>query len=120
MFAPKCARATLPGLNSARWIARFGGTPIQADRVIISMGSNEQQSPALQGLLALRARIQASRVVWIAPGPQYPSRNSVFIVAGQFGDLVYERPVEDLAKDGVHFTQNGSRRIAALMAIEKY
>jgi hypothetical protein len=98
---------------------RFGGAPIRADSVIVSMGTNEQQDPALQGLQTLRSRIQAARVMWIAPGPQYPSRDSVFLVAGQYGDLVFERPVEDLAKDGIHFTQNGSRRIATLVAIEK-
>ena len=116
LFAPHCLRATWPGLNSKGWLDRFGRGPISADTVVISMGTNEQHDPALQGLLALRSRIQASRVMWIAPGPQYPSRNSVFLVAGQYGDLVFERPVEDLAKDGIHFTQNGSRRIAALVS----
>ena len=115
VFAPHCARATWPGLNSARWIERFGAVSIEADQVVISMGTNEHQSPALQGLLVLRSRIRATRVMWIAPGPQYPSRNSVFLVAGQYGDIVYERPLEDLAKDGIHFNKNGSRRIAMLL-----
>lgn len=118
VFAPHCQRATWPGLNSKRWIDRFGRVPVRVDTVVISMGTNEQQDPALQGLLALRARIQASRVMWIAPGPQYPSRNSVFAVTGQHGDLVYERPFEDLATDGIHFSQNGSKRIAALVSME--
>jgi hypothetical protein len=94
---------------------RFGRAVIQADAVVISMGTNEQQDPALQGLWALRSRIQAPRVMWIAPGPQFPARQSVFAVAAKYGDLVYERPVEDLTKDGIHFTQNGSRRIASLV-----
>jgi hypothetical protein len=41
-----------------------------------------------------------------------------FFVAGQLCDLVYERPLENLAKDGIDFTQNGSRRIAALIALK--
>jgi hypothetical protein len=83
------------------------------------MGTNEHQDPALQGLRALRSRIRASRVMWIAPGPQYPSRNSVLAVAMEHGDLVFERPVEDLTKDGIHFTKNGSKRIAGLLAYDK-
>jgi hypothetical protein len=115
MFAPHCIRATWPGLNSTRWLDRFGAVPIEADQVVISMGSNEQQNPALQGLLALRSKIRAARVMWIAPGPQYPSRNSVLVVAGQYGDVVYERPLEDLARDGIHFNKTGSQRIALLL-----
>lgn len=84
------------------------------------MGTNEAKDPALLELRALRVRIQASRVMWIAPGPQYPSRDSVLVVAGMFGDLVFERPLEDLARDGIHFTKNGSKRIAALVGYENY
>ena len=70
VFAPHCLRATWPGLNSKRWVDRFGRAPVQADTVVISMGTNEQRDPALQGLLTLRSRIQASRVMWIALRPQ--------------------------------------------------
>jgi hypothetical protein len=119
VYAPHCLQAAWPGLNTKRWLKRFGQTPIQANMVVISMGTNEHRDPALQELKTLRAHIQASRVMWIAPGPQYPSRNSVFAVAGMFGDLVFERPVEDLARDGIHFTKTGSRRIAALVSINQ-
>lgn len=115
LYAPNCQQAAWPGLNSRRWLKRFGRAPIQANTVVISMGTNEDKDPAFLELRALRAHIQASRVMWVAPGPQYPSRNSVFVVAGMFGDLVFERPVEDLARDGIHFTKNGSRRIASLV-----
>ncbi len=81
------------------------------------MGTNEGlRDAAYHGIKALRSHVAASKVMWIAPGPQFPSRGSVLLVASQFGDEVYERPWEDLAKDGIHFSKNGSRRIAKLLS----
>jgi lysophospholipase L1-like esterase len=90
---------------------------IEADTALISMGTNDGISKSsLERIRALRSRVRAKKVFWLAPGPQYPARANVFQVAMQFGDVVYERPEEDLAKDGIHYTRKGSRRIASLIA----
>lgn len=90
---------------------------IEADTALISMGTNDGISKSsLESIRALRSRIRAKKVFWLAPGPQYPARANVVLVAMQFGDVVYERPEEDLTKDGVHYTSKGSRRIALLIS----
>lgn len=114
-YAPHCLKATWPGLNSKRWLTRFADITIEAEIAIISMGTNEGlTNSALADLAALRGKVNARRVMWIAPGPQYPSRKSVIRIAADHGDLVYERPIENLARDGIHFTNTGSKRIALL------
>jgi hypothetical protein len=114
VFTPSCLKATHPGINSKGWIKKFSEIDISTEVAVISMGSNEGSNPALADLVTLRQRVNSRRVMWIAPGPQFPSRRSVFQVATHFGDLVYERPIEDLSTDGIHFTRRGSKRIAQL------
>ena len=87
--------------------------------VLISLGSNDGKLPdpmTYQHLTRARKSVaHAKRVVWIAPGPQFPARAQVQAVAMTHGDVVYERPVEQLHADSVHFTKAGYQRIASVL-----
>ena len=114
-FAPQCKSLAKTGISSPAWLAAHGAERLSADVVVISLGSNDGALGASQqAMFAIRRRVEARRVMWIAPGAQFASRIAAIQVASLFGDVVFERPVEQLGPDGVHFTPDGYRRIALL------
>lgn len=109
-----CSVLAKQGINARQW-RNFYST-VQADRVLVSMGSNDKGANVHLEIAAMRRAITAREVVWIAPGPQFAaSRASVLWVAETFGDVVYERPYDDIAPDNVHFTRRGYDRIANVL-----
>jgi lysophospholipase L1-like esterase len=122
-YAPKCAVLAVQGITSQAWARRFRE---KAQRfsgamrvVLISLGSNDGDLPDPSGLIQARASVQgAARVIWMAPGPQFPARAQVLKLARYYGDEVYERPIEQLLADGVHFSSVGYKRIASLLGMD--
>ena len=120
----RCMVAALNGISTKQWVRQFSATvePIASafEVVLISLGSNDGKLPdpmTYQHLTRARKSVaQAKRVVWIAPGPQFPARAQVQAVAMTHGDVVYERPVEQLHGDSVHFTKVGYQRIAGVLS----
>ena len=117
--APQCTALAKKGITSWAWLSDYGSRDILRSEqvaVVISLGSNDGQDAAksLVALVSLRQLIAAPSVAWIAPGPRFAAREQVRRVAEHFGDLYYERPVEQSAADGVHFRKLGYERIAEL------
>lgn len=119
----RCMVAALNGISTKQWVRQFSATvePIASafEVVLISLGSNDGKLPdpmTYQYLTRARKSVaHAKRVVWIAPGPQFPARAQVQAVAMTHGDVVYERPVEQLHADSVHFSKAGYQRIASVL-----
>ncbi|WP_146187708.1 SGNH/GDSL hydrolase family protein [Limnohabitans sp. T6-5] len=109
------------GITTQDWVRRFGVSVERdahtLDVVLISLGSNDGQNANATNLFKARSLLaQAKTVIWIAPGPKYPARSQILGVAREFGDVVYERPVEQMQDDGVHFDQMGYKRMASVLA----
>lgn len=119
----RCMVAARNGISTKQWVRQFSATvePIASafEVVLISLGSNDGKLPdpmTYQYLTRARKSVaHAKRVVWLAPGPQFPARAQVQAVAMTHGDVVYERPVEQLQADGVHFSKAGYQRIASVL-----
>lgn len=69
MAAPtECVSYSVSGLNTSQWNRRYGNTPIEADTVVISLGTNDHSGVnTYDELMKLRRRVRATRVVWIMP-----------------------------------------------------
>lgn len=83
--------------------------------MLISLGANDADDRrSLESLLAVRAKVQAAHVVWLAPSERLSaiSRNWVRLVAEHHGDVVYELPQAHLQRDGIHQTGAGARVVA--------
>ena len=119
-FQPKKATNKCPifarnGITARRWLALYS-TGVNADKVLLSMGSNDYGANVTREIMAMRQSINAREVIWIAPGPQFAAnRASVVQVANTFGDKVYERPNDEIGADNVHFTGRGYSRIALVL-----
>ena len=112
--ATGCAVLAKQGINARQWLTLYPS--VQADRVLISMGSNDKGNNAPLEIASMRRAISARQVVWIAPGPQFGfNRQAVLQIATAFGDTVLERPHDDIARDNVHFTPHGYNRIANVL-----
>lgn len=118
--APHCTVVAEKGISTHGWVQKFGGHVERSgvfDVVLISLGSNDGGAATVQNLYNARMKVAlARRVVWIAPSPKYAARSYVIGVANTFGDVVYERPIEQLQPDGVHFNGLGYKRIASVVA----
>ena len=118
-----CAVAALSGISTKRWVQQFSASVESVayafEVVLISLGTNDGKFPDPSAYEYLRrARksvVHAKRVVWLAPGPQFPARSQVQAVAMMYGDVVYERPVEQLHSDNIHFSKAGYQRIASVV-----
>lgn len=111
----KCPVFARNGITARRWLSLYS-TGIQAEKVLLSMGSNDYGANVTREIMAMRQSIKAREVIWIAPGPQFAAnRASVVQVANTFGDKVYERPNDEIGADNVHFTGRGYSRIALVL-----
>jgi lysophospholipase L1-like esterase len=118
--APQCMVVAEKGISTHDWVQKFGGHVERSgsfDVVLISLGSNDGGGATVKSLSNARMKVAlARRVIWIAPSPKYAARSYVIGVAKTFGDVVYERPIEQLQPDGVHFNGLGYKRIASVVA----
>lgn len=119
-YAPHCTVVAAKGITTHDWVRKFGGHVERSgafDVVLISLGSNDGGAASVKILSNARMKVAlARRVIWIAPNPKYAARSYVIGVAKNFGDVVYERPIEQLQPDGVHFNGLGYKRIASVVA----
>ena len=114
-YAPECSHFAHKGITSSAWRQRFERANLAASKVLISLGTNDGAAKTtLADLVAIRSRINAPKVIWIAPGEQFAARNIVIQMARSYGDDIYERPVENLASDNIHFSAQGYARIGAI------
>ena len=119
-YAPQCQLFAAKGITTKDWLNRFGKSveheAAAFDLALISLGTNDADHVDLSSLKQTRRSVErAGRVVWIAPAPRFPMRAHILTLAKEYGDVVYERPVEQLQADGIHFSGAGYRRIASVM-----
>ncbi len=95
MFAPKeCVSYSKGGWNTWQWNRKWGNTPLQAKKVVISLGTNDHAGVhTYDELTKIRYRIKSMNVVWIMPpcnkGFCKPKVNStVTRIANSFGDTI--------------------------------
>jgi hypothetical protein len=96
----RCEVHAREGAPSSETLRTYqGGSP--ADVALIALGSNDASNPQLAAnLLALRRRVPAARVTWLAPRDGTAS-GVVTTIARAFGDAVL--PLAAFAsRDGVH------------------
>jgi lysophospholipase L1-like esterase len=116
MFAPReCVSYSQGGINSRQWNRRWGGAPLEAETVVISLGTNDHLGIRTEReLRRLRSRVISHRVVWIMPpcskrfcNPHVNAR--VSRVAFDFGDRTIS--TDRLQGDGIHPTASGYRQL---------
>lgn len=69
MFAPKeCVSYSKGGWNTWQWNRKWGNTPLEAKKVVISLGTNDHSGVnTYKELNKIRHRIRSQNVVWIMP-----------------------------------------------------
>jgi len=108
---PECAVIAKVGITSRSWVDKHITKDLQADTVVISLGSNDSKNMAtLKELFTVREVVRAKQVIWIVPAVKPEKQEAVEIVADKFEDKIVR--ITELAKDGVHPTANGYKVLA--------
>ena len=112
MFAPKeCVSYSKGGYNTWQWNRKWGSTPLEAKKVVISLGTNDHRGVnTYKELSKIRYRISAAEVVWIMPpcnkGFCKPGVNAtVAEIAKNYGDTVISTPY--VQPDHIHPSWRG-------------
>lgn len=110
-FRPECVAYAKSGINSYQWNRQNTNKKLNANTVIISLGSNDHEGVrTLWELQQLRARVEAARVFWILPAIKPDVQEMVRIVARDHGDIVL--PIPNLQADKVHPSWAGYKKLA--------
>ena len=69
MFAPKeCVSYSKGGINTWQWNKRWGNVKLNANKVVISLGTNDHKYVnTYKELSKMRYRVNALKVVWVMP-----------------------------------------------------
>lgn len=103
---PECVEYAHVGWNSQRFNRRYNTTQLDANTVVISLGTNDNGNiDTYEQLSVLRSRIDARRVIWIMPSAINPRsganlsiiQSSIRGIARANGDsiLTIPRPMAD-------------------------
>ena len=115
----ECLEYANIGWTSKQTVQVYGNRNLEADTVIISLGTNDTKYVNTQKELSrLRSKIRAKRVVWIIPAAVNPKsgvpinviNTVVYSIAAAYGDMTLELP-KTLA-DRYHPTSRGYRKLA--------
>jgi len=108
---PECVSYAKSGWNSSQWNDAYSNTPLVANTVIISLGSNDLKNiDTKKELEIIRDRAKAQRVFWILPAIKPRVQDIVYEIAFENNDVVI--PIRSLQKDKVHPDLNGYKQIA--------
>ena len=115
----ECVAYARGGINTKQWNDKFGDRNLTAGTVIISLGSNDHKYVKTdKELLAMRAKIKASKVFWILPHGNLKAGGVdieviqiiVKDIAAQYGDVVL--PITRIQTDNIHPSTAGYKNIA--------
>lgn len=116
MFAPKeCVSYSKGGFNTWQWNKRWGTVKLEANKVVISLGTNDHKGVnTYKELMKMRYRVSSPKVVWVMPpcnkGFCKPGVNStVAEIAKNFGDEVISTPF--VQPDNIHPSWRGYKDI---------
>lgn len=119
MMRPECVAYARGGINTKQWNDKFKDRPLTADTVIISLGSNDHKYVKTEAeLMAMRAKVKASRVFWVLPHGNLPGggvdiatiQATVKAIAAKHGDTVL--PITRVQPDRIHPSWAGYKDIA--------
>lgn len=118
MFWKECALYGKGGINSWQWNQSWNVLTKNADRAVISLGTNDHIGVNTKSeLIKARNKIVARRVYWILPFGNNPAskvtieqiQKIVREVAAIYGDTVIE--ITSVQPDKIHPSWEGYRRI---------
>ena len=110
-YIPECVAYAKGGINSSQWNRQNSDKKLDANTVIISLGSNDHTGVrTLWELQQLRARVESARVFWILPAIKPDVQEMVRIVARDHGDTIL--PIPNLQADKVHPSWAGYKKLA--------
>ena len=85
---------------------------LNADTVVISLGSNDAGIDTRKELTKLRSRVKAKKVYWILPAIKPNIQDIVEEIAHKHKDWIVKIP--SIAKDGVHPTYRGYQKLGEI------
>jgi lysophospholipase L1-like esterase len=109
----ECVTYAQGGINSYQWVNKnFKHTPLVANHVIISLGSNDHKYIKTEEELRLiRKLTSAQRVYWIMPSDKFPeAQSAVWHVANEHNDIVLR--TNRMQKDNIHPSWAGYKELA--------
>lgn len=111
-FRPNCGLYAKVGINSAQWNINYRMMELDADTVIISLGSNDLGINTKKELIKLRSRVKAKKVYWILPAIKPNVQDIVEEVAHTHKDWIVRIP--SLSRDGIHPTTRGYQKLGEI------
>ena len=113
---PECVSYSTGGINTWGWNKKYKDVDLNANSVIISLGTNDHSGVhTFKELSAMRARVSAGRVFWIMPpcNDKFCKSNVneiVKIIANAHGDTIIG--TQRLQKDAIHPSWAGYKELA--------
>jgi lysophospholipase L1-like esterase len=108
----ECVAYVKGGINSHQWINKnIQNTPLIADHVIISLGSNDAfVKDTEEELRTIRKLTSALRVYWIMPSDKFPkAQSAVWHVANEHNDIILR--TDRMQKDNIHPSWAGYKEL---------
>jgi formyltetrahydrofolate synthetase len=108
----ECVAFVKGGINSHQWINKnIQNTPLIADHVIISLGSNDAfVKDTEEELRTIRKLTSAQRVYWIMPSDKFPkAQSAVWHVANEHNDIILR--TDRMQKDNIHPSWAGYKEL---------
>jgi ABC-type xylose transport system substrate-binding protein len=87
-YAPACTSMAHKGWSSARWHRHYAKITLSADRVLISLGSNDGRGDTASQIAAIRKQVKARQVVWVVPACNPRAAMAVEAEAARHGDAL--------------------------------
>jgi lysophospholipase L1-like esterase len=109
----ECVSYVQGGINSYQWLNKnIKNTPMIANHVIISLGSNDHKYVKTEEeLRVIRKLTKADRVYWVMPSDKFPAAQSaVWHVANENNDMILG--TKRMQTDGVHPSWAGYKELA--------
>ena len=118
MFAPtECVSYAKGGFNTWQWNRTWGSYRLEANKVIISLGTNDHKGVnTYKELSKVRYHIRSVNVVWVMPpcNPKFckPGVNAtVKQIAQKYGDTIIS--TKFVQPDGIHPSWRGYKDLVA-------
>jgi len=108
----ECVAYVKGGINSKQWLDKnIKNTPMIANHVIISLGSNDAFVKDTEAeLRVIRKLTKADRVYWIMPSDKFPkAQSAVWHVANENNDIILR--TDRMQKDNVHPSWAGYKEL---------
>lgn len=117
MVRKECVSYAKGGWNSWQWNKDYlnKATDRPYGTIIISLGANDHQGVKTEAeLRKMRAAIQGQRVFWISPGMERKPvpQTAIEKIAVEYGDVVLDRPKNNMSADKIHPTMAGYKELA--------